>query len=105
MSAEFVYQNGSYQLRSVNPGNIWYKQRSRFIPKKFFQKNANNIGKSLLFKPGYDTIFGRMEVGFFFMPKIGQHRKLPRNTLTKNIKRGGSCAYKNHIGVYRMQAA
>ncbi len=32
------------------------------------------------------------------MPKIGQHRKLPRNTLTKNIKRGGSCAYKNHIG-------
>lgn len=26
MSAEFVYQNGSYQLRSVNPGNIWYKQ-------------------------------------------------------------------------------
>ena len=23
------------------------------------------------------------------MPKIGQHRKLPRNTLTKNIKRGG----------------
>ena len=39
------------------------------------------------------------------MPKIGQHRKLPRNTLTKNIKRGGSCAYKNHIGVYRMQPA
>ena len=78
---------------------------SRFIPKKFFQKNANNIGKSLLFKLGYDTIFGRMEVGFFFMPKIGQHRKLPRNTLTKIIKRGGSCAYKNHIGVYRMQAA
>ncbi len=31
------------------------------------------------------------------MPKIGQHRKLPRNTLTKIIKRGGSCAYKNHI--------
>ena len=78
---------------------------SRFIPKKFFQKNANNIGKSLLFKPGYDTIFGRMEVGFFFMPKIGQHRKLPRNTLTKIIKRGGSCAYKNHIRMYRMQAA
>ena len=42
----------------------------------------------MLFKPGYDTIFGRMEVGFFFMPKIGQHRKLPRNTLTKIIKRG-----------------
>ena len=59
----------------------------------------------MLFNSGYDTIFGRMEVGFFFMPKIGQHRKLPRNTLTKNIKRGGSCAYKNHIGVYRMQAA
>ena len=53
----------------------------------------------------YDTMSWRMEVGLFFMPKIGQHRKLPRNTLTKNIKRGGSCAYKNHIGVYRMQAA
>ena len=26
MSAEFVYKNGSYQLRSVNPGNIWYRE-------------------------------------------------------------------------------
>ena len=62
-------------------------------------------GKDLLFKLGYDMLSGRMEVGLFFMPKIGRLRKLPRNTLTKIIKRGGSCAYKNHIGVYRMQAA
>ena len=26
MSAEFVYKNGNYQLRSVNPGNIWYRE-------------------------------------------------------------------------------
>ena len=25
MSAEFVYKDGGYQLRSVNPGNIWYR--------------------------------------------------------------------------------
>lgn len=26
MSAEFVYKNGSYQLRLVNPGSIWYRK-------------------------------------------------------------------------------
>ncbi len=38
MSAEFVYQNGSYQLRSVNPEISGISSYSRFIPKKFFQK-------------------------------------------------------------------
>ena len=26
MSAEFVYKNGSYELRLVNPGSIWYRK-------------------------------------------------------------------------------
>lgn len=26
MSAEFVYKNGTYQLRSVDPGSIWYRE-------------------------------------------------------------------------------
>ena len=48
-----------------------------------------------------------MEAGLFFMPKFrapgprppGQHVNI------KKMKRGGSCAYKNYIGVYRVQAA
>ena len=26
MSAEFVYKDGNYQLRTVNPGSIWYRE-------------------------------------------------------------------------------
>ena len=26
MSAEFVYKDGNYQLRTVNPGSIWYRK-------------------------------------------------------------------------------
>ena len=48
-----------------------------------------------------------MEAGLFFMPKFrapgprppGQHVNI------KKMKRGGSCAYKNYIRVYRMQAS
>ena len=48
-----------------------------------------------------------MEAGLFFMPKFrapgprppGQHVNI------KKMKRGGSCAYKNYTGMYRMQAS
>ena len=59
----------------------------------------------MLFKPGYDTIFGRMEVGFFFMPKIErrefrwQKKKVRCNNANQHSG-GGSRARKNHIGMY-----
>lgn len=40
------------------------------------------------------------------MPKIWVASQATSNNVnTRNMKRGGSCAYKNHIGMYRMQAA
>ena len=44
-----------------------------------------------------------MEVGLFFMPKI--HRKVAGHDKTvrkNNNSGGGSCARKNHIGMYRV---
>ncbi len=67
---------------------------------------ANLSIKPLILRVFCGMLFWRMEVGLFFMPKnqavsqtVEQHVNL------RNIKRGGSCAYKNHIGMYRVQAA
>ncbi len=44
-----------------------------------------------------DIVDGRMEaIGLFFM------RKNREETQKQKIRGGGSCAYKNHTGMYRM---
>ena len=48
-----------------------------------------------------------MEAGLFFMPKFKAPGSRPpgQHVNIKKMKRGGSCAYKNYIRVYRVQAS
>ena len=61
------------------------------------RKKHSSPAKQLTAKKIYDIVDGRMEaIGLFFM------RKNKGRTQKQKIRGGGSCAYKNHTGMYRM---